>query len=116
MTNSNSTPTELPSVKELTAPQLKTMLERGEVTLFDVRPPAERARAAVAAARSLDGNEQEYLFGLARDTPIAFLCHHGIRSRSAADYMIEKGFIHVYNVTGGIEAWSLLVDPSVPRY
>jgi monothiol glutaredoxin len=99
-----------------TAPELQAMLERGELTLFDVRPPGERALAAIAAARSLDGDEQDYLFALARDTPIAFLCHHGIRSRSAAEYMLEKGFTHVYNVTGGIEAWSTLVDASVPRY
>jgi len=116
MADSNLSPTELPSVKELTAPELKVMLDRGELTLFDVRPPTERARAAIAAARSLDGEEENFLFDLARDTPIAFLCHHGIRSRSAAEYVIQKGFTQVYNVTGGIEAWSTLVDPSVPRY
>jgi monothiol glutaredoxin len=116
MTDPTPSPTELPRVRELTAPDLKAMLDRGELTLFDVRPPTERARAAIAAARSLDGDEENYLFELARDTPIAFLCHHGIRSRSAAEYVIHKGFTQVYNVTGGIEAWSTLVDPSVPRY
>jgi len=45
-----------------------------------------------------------------------FQCHHGIRSQAAAEYCVEKGFRNVYNVVGGIDAWSLTVDRSVPRY
>jgi len=46
-----------------------------------------------------------------------FHCHHGIRSQSAAEYFLrEKGFRNLYNLRGGIDAWSQLVDPSVPRY
>ena len=46
-----------------------------------------------------------------------FQCHHGIRSQSAAEYFLrEQGFSNLYNLRGGIDAWSQLVDPSVPRY
>ena len=53
---------------------------------------------------------------LDRATPIVFQCHHGIRSQHAAEYFREQGFTTLYNLQGGIDAWSLLVDPSVPRY
>jgi monothiol glutaredoxin len=51
-----------------------------------------------------------------RDTPIVFQCHHGIRSQGAAEYFRNLGFRNLYNLAGGIDAWAVLVDPSVPRY
>jgi hypothetical protein len=42
--------------------------------------------------------------------------HHGVRSQQAAEYFRHEGFSNLYNLQGGIDAWSLLVDPSVPRY
>ena len=53
---------------------------------------------------------------LDRDTPLAFYCHHGIRSRAAAEHFRDLGFKKVYNLKGGIAAWSSTVDPSVPTY
>ena len=49
-------------------------------------------------------------------TAIALHCHHGVRSRAAAEQLLREGFTNVYNLEGGIEAWSREVDPSVPRY
>ncbi|HEX7112778.1 MAG TPA: rhodanese-like domain-containing protein, partial [Mizugakiibacter sp.] len=49
-------------------------------------------------------------------TPLAFLCHHGNSSRSIAERFAAHGFTEVYNVEGGIDAWSAQIDPSVPRY
>jgi monothiol glutaredoxin len=92
------------------------MLDRGEVELFDVRPGDERARASIPQARSLDAEGQQYLLGLEKDTPVALHCHHGVRSRAAAEQLLREGFTKVYNLEGGIEAWSRDVDPSVPRY
>ena len=43
-------------------------------------------------------------------------CHHGGRSARAAAFLIGKGYRRVWNLAGGIEAWSLRVDPAVPRY
>jgi monothiol glutaredoxin len=109
-------PNEPPRVKRLAAKALKAMLDKGEIELFDVRPEGERARASIAQARPLDAAGQRYLFGLPKDTPIALHCHHGVRSRAAAEQVVAEGFTHVYNLEGGIEAWSRDVDPTVPRY
>jgi len=109
-------PNEPPKVKQLSAPELKSMLDRREIILFDVRPENERAVASIAVARPLDAAGQEYLLGLDRGTPIAFHCHHGIRSQAAAQQLLREGFRNVYNLKGGIDAWSQSIDPSVPRY
>jgi monothiol glutaredoxin len=109
-------PNEPPRVKPIDARALKALLDAGKIDLFDVRPDDERARASIAQARKLDAAGQQYLLGLKRDAPIALHCHHGGRSRSAADRFLQEGFTRVYNLEGGIEAWSRDVDPSVPRY
>ncbi len=89
----------------------------GAVTLVDVRPPAERAIAAVSAPyQSLEDGGLERLAALPKDTPLAFLCHHGGRSAQAAAYFAQQGFTDVCNVVGGIDAWSLQVDAGIPRY
>jgi monothiol glutaredoxin len=90
---------------------------RGELTLVDVRPQAERALAAVAAPFThLESGGLERLLALPRDQPLAFLCHHGVRSLQAAEYFLALGFTEVCNVNGGIEAWAREVDPAIPRY
>jgi monothiol glutaredoxin len=109
-------PNQPATVKQLSAQELKAMLDRGAVELFDVRPAHEQALASVALARSLDEAGQEYLFSLDRNAPVAFICHHGMRSQSAAEQILGEGFRNVYNLRGGIHAWSETVDPSVPRY
>jgi monothiol glutaredoxin len=53
---------------------------------------------------------------LDRDRTVVCYCHHGMRSQRAAEHLLKMGFRDVYNVQGGIDAWSLHVDPSVPRY
>lgn len=93
------------------------MLEGYEpLQLWDVRTEAERRVAVIANARHLDPQGVEDINGLDRDTLLVFHCHHGIRSQAAAEYFRAKGFTNLCNVIGGIEAWSVEVDPSVPRY
>lgn len=53
---------------------------------------------------------------LQRDQPIACLCHHGGRSMQVAAFLVQQGFSHVANIAGGIHAWSLQVDATVPTY
>jgi monothiol glutaredoxin len=103
-------------VRPIGAKDLKALLDAGRVQLFDVRPDVERARASIAQARKLDAEGHKTLSGLAKDTPIALHCHHGMRSRAAAEELLREGFTTVYNLEGGIEAWSNEVDPSVPHY
>jgi monothiol glutaredoxin len=109
-------PNEPPRVKELSAQEVKNRLDRGELLLFDVRPANERALASITAAKALDPAGQEFLMNLDRDTPVAFHCHHGIRSQAFAEQMLGQGFKNVYNLDGGIDAWSLQIEPAVPRY
>ncbi len=109
-------PNEPPRVKGLGPRELKAMMDVGEIELFDVRPDDERALASITHARSLDARGRDYLKGLAKDTPVALHCHHGVRSRAAAEQLLREGFTKVYNLEGGIEAWSRDVDASVPRY
>jgi monothiol glutaredoxin len=109
-------PNEPPRVKQLTPTEAKAMLDRNELALFDVRPEKERALAKIAAARPLDAAGQAYLMALDRNMPIALHCHHGPRSQAAAEQLLLQGFKNVYNLQGGIDAWSATIDPSVPRY
>ncbi len=90
----------------------------GEIRrLIDVRPPEERKIASVPVAYStFDDGGLEQLLTLPKDMTLAFLCHHGGRSAQAAMHFSMQGFTDVYNVTGGIDAWSLTVDAEIPRY
>jgi len=104
------------SVKSLDVQALKRRLDAGDITVIDVRPAQDRALAPFAGAEVLDAESHARLAALPKDTPLAFLCHHGNSSRGAAEHFREHGFRDVWNVTGGIEAWSTEIDPGVPRY
>ena len=51
-----------------------------------------------------------------RDRETIVLCHHGIRSAQMCQWLISQGFTNVKNVTGGIDAYAVLVDSNIPRY
>jgi monothiol glutaredoxin len=109
-------PNQPPQVSELSVQDAKKMLERGELQLFDVRPESEGDIARIAAGKTLNDETVDYIKGLDKNTPIAFYCHHGMRSRGVAQSVLQEGFRKVYNLKGGIDAWSLAIDPSIPRY
>ena len=105
------------AVKPLTAAEAARMLGDGQLTLVDVRPVEERAVASVRVPFSvLDEGAAAEVESLPKDTPIAFICHHGVRSAAAAAHFRKLGFTALYNVEGGIDAWSQQVDEAVPRY
>jgi monothiol glutaredoxin len=108
-------PNEPPRVKRIAAKELKSLLDSNRIQLFDVRPAAERSLASIVHARALDEARAD-LLAMKRDSAIALHCHHGVRSRAAAESLLREGFTNVYNLEGGIDAWSQEVDPSVPRY
>lgn len=106
------------------ARELQARLEQGEaIQLVDVREDAELELAQLAhpvvhlpLSRSADwiGNLHQLLD---HDRPIAVLCHAGVRSWQLGCWLIqEHGYGTVWNVQGGIDAWSVEVDPGVPRY
>jgi monothiol glutaredoxin len=106
-----------PVIRQLSAPELKAMLDAGTpCEIVDVRTEWERDIAKLEGARLLDQAYHDELLHRDRETPLVFQCHHGIRSQSAAEYFEQAGFQNLYNLRGGIDAWSTLVDPSVPRY
>jgi monothiol glutaredoxin len=109
-------PNEPPRVKPIQAKALKAMLDAGSIALFDVRPEDERKMASIAQAKALDAEGQRLLSTLDRSKAVALHCHHGTRSRSAGEQLLRDGFTNVYNLEGGIEAWSRDVDSSVSRY
>ncbi len=112
-TNADQTPL----IRQLSAPDLKALLDSGTaIELVDVRTQDERAIATIEGSRLLDQAYHDALLLRDRETPIVFQCHHGIRSQHAAEYFRQHGFRNLYNLRGGIDAWSLLVDPQVPRY
>ena len=106
-----------PAVRALSARELAAMLTGAEpVHLFDVRTEKEIQTARIEGAIPFEGEGQKKLESLAKDALVVFSCHHGVRSRAAAEQALAKGFKRVYNLTGGIDAWSREVDSSVPRY
>jgi monothiol glutaredoxin len=106
-----------PKVRQITAPELKAMLDsKVPLELLDVRTDGERAIARIDGSRHLDQEGADHVQSLSRDTLLVFHCHHGIRSQAAASRFLAQGFTNVCNLVGGIEAWSVEVDPSVGRY
>ena len=93
---------------------------RGEaLLLLDVRDPEECDRARIEGATPIPVGELSQRLqeiDAHRNRPVVVHCHHGPRSRRACELLLENGFTQVEEMSGGIEAWSLTVDPGVPRY
>lgn len=91
-------------------------------TILDVREAWEVQQASIKAPSNCNfvhismGTVPVRLSELAKDQPIACLCHHGGRSMQVAMFLEQNGFSNIVNIVGGIDAWSQLVDPTVPRY
>ncbi|HEX7081064.1 MAG TPA: rhodanese-like domain-containing protein [Gammaproteobacteria bacterium] len=89
----------------------------GSIVLLDVREPAELEEAAIPDARHIPMREvPQRLDELPRDKPIVVFCKAGARSRRVAEFLAANGFEGVYNLEGGIDAWSRELDPNVRRY
>ncbi len=106
-----------PPVKTMTVQELKAAFDRHETPwLFDVRGDDERATASLPAARPWNEDSVRAVDALPPDTPIIFFCHRGGRSLAAAERYRRRGYTNLYNLTGGIDAWSREIDDSVPIY
>jgi len=85
--------------------------------LIDVREPDEFVVCRIEGARLVPMNTvAARLAEIPQDRPVLVQCHHGGRSMKVTQFLRAKGFAQVSNLQGGIEAWSLRVDPKVPRY
>jgi rhodanese-related sulfurtransferase len=107
-------------VPEITVAEAQKLLgDANPPRLIDVRESDEWDVARLPGAELLPLSEWPEITRekLADKTqPLLILCHHGGRSARATEWLLEQGFTNVMNVAGGIDAWSILVDPSVPRY
>ena len=110
-------------IAQITVEQLASRLaeSRQGVQLLDVREPEE-----VAIAR-LDGFEVLPLSQFSewsgqiesrfdKDTETIVMCHHGMRSAQMCQWLMDRGFTNVKNLAGGIDLYSAVVDPQIPRY
>ena len=108
----------LPVVRELSVFEARDRLSANGVQLVDVREPFEFEYCRIDGAlliplgRILSGNFPE----LSPEMEVICYCHHGYRSRRAAQALVGMGFKRVSNLHGGIHAWALQVDPGVPTY
>jgi rhodanese-related sulfurtransferase len=101
-----------------TCQDVKARLDKGEdLVLIDVREPDEVAYCHIAGAVHIPLNEIPRRMGeIDKERETVIVCHTGGRSMQAALFLRARGHDNVYNLAGGIDAWSRTVDPAVPRY
>jgi rhodanese-related sulfurtransferase len=103
---------------EINVRDAAALLRDGKATLIDVREPWEFATAMIDGSLLMPMGEvpsrahQE----LDPDSRLFILCHHGARSLSVTNWLRQQGFESAQSIAGGIDAWSGLVDPKIPRY
>lgn len=106
--------------EQITVEQLSAMQNEDQpVRLLDVRQPQENEFAALPESTLIPLHELPTRFGEIDpedETPLVVYCHHGMRSLQAAAFLEQQGLKNVFSLAGGIDAWSLSIDPSVPRY
>ncbi|HSE57871.1 MAG TPA: rhodanese-like domain-containing protein [Nitrospiraceae bacterium] len=102
----------------ITPRELKEQLDKGnKPVLLDVREPWEYSLAKLEGSILIPlGTLPHSLDQLDRNAEIIAYCHHGMRSADATSFLLQQGFVNVKNLIGGIDAWSVQVDASVPRY
>lgn len=97
--------------------ELKNRLDKGEpIIILDVREPFEYQIANLGGTLIPLGELGQRFNELDPEKEMVVLCHHGVRSAHAVAFLRHQGFAKAKNLSGGIERWSLTVDPSVLRY
>ena len=104
-----------PKVRAITPADAVERVNAGSLVIVDVRPADERALAAIDVPFAHFDDGVEEIEAIDKATPMAFLCHTGARSGQAAEHFRALGFTEVYNISGGIAAWSTF-DPTIPQY
>lgn len=116
--SSSTEPNELPfeidvqSVKEL-------LTDKADFLLLDCRESQEFEHCRIDGSLLIPMNETPQRIDELepyREKRIVVHCHHGGRSHNVGQWLIGQGFQQVQNMAGGIDAWSLSVDPEIPRY
>ncbi|MEO8326945.1 MAG: rhodanese-like domain-containing protein [Nitrospirota bacterium] len=102
----------------ITVRDLKARMDKGDkIFLLDVREPHEYSLAKIDGSVLIPlGQVPHSLKQLDPSAEIVAYCHKGMRSADAVGFLLQQGFSNVKNLIGGIEAWSIEIDQSVPRY
>lgn len=110
-------------VPQITVEELASLItsQKERLQLIDVREPQEIAIASLQSFENLPLSQFAAWSGdiharFDADTETLVLCHHGIRSAQMCQWLLGQGFTNVKNIAGGIDAYSLLIDPKIPRY
>jgi rhodanese-related sulfurtransferase len=105
--------------KEETAETIAARVQNGEdLLLVDVREPHEWSIASIEGAEQRAMSQiNDWWQELPTDREVVIICHHGSRSAQVCQALAtQAGLGNLTNMTGGIDRWSLKVDPEVPRY
>lgn len=108
-------------MQHVSAPELAAWLAdpaRARPLLLDVREDWEVGTCKIAGSVQIAMNTIPARIGELEDddAEIVCVCHHGARSMQVAAFLERQGFTRVTNLTGGIHAWAVQVDPSMPTY
>jgi adenylyltransferase/sulfurtransferase len=109
----------IPAPFEITPSEVQAKQDAGEaLRLIDVREPFEHAICRIEGASLIPmGSIPQHLNELDDEvTTLVFYCHHGVRSLSVVDWLRRQGIENCRSMSGGIDLWSVQIDPSVPRY
>ncbi len=113
-----NSPTDVPL--EVSCADVKQSQDAGQdFLLLDCREPDEYATAKIAGAELIPMSAlQQRVTELEphRDRRIVVHCHHGGRSLRVANWLRQQGYAQAQSMAGGIDRWSLEIDPTVPRY
>jgi rhodanese-related sulfurtransferase len=103
---------------EIDVQTLKSMMDAGEkIQILDVREKDEFNRAKIEGSDLIPmGQVPSRASEITKDFPLIVHCHHGGRSMKIVAWLRQNGFVNASNLAGGIDAWSLQIDKSVPRY
>lgn len=111
----------MPGPLEIYPREVQQRIDAGETLyLIDVREPSEFAVSQIAGAslipmRQIPGELSEIESRAAAALVVVF-CHHGVRSLNVVHWLREQGVENCVSMAGGVDAWSVTVDPTVPRY
>jgi rhodanese-related sulfurtransferase len=111
----------MPETLELTPHDVSARLNAGAPTvLIDVREPQEFTICRIEGSELMPMNtvpaELQRLESLADAGDIITICHHGVRSLQVVYWLRQQGLENCFSMSGGIDRWSLEIDPTVPRY
>ncbi len=112
-----------PNLADMDVATLAVKLADGssDLQLIDVREPWEVDTAAIAGFSNLPLSQfadwaSQIHQRFERDAETIVMCHHGMRSAQMCQWLRSQGFTQVKNLVGGIDAYAVSVDPSIPRY